>query len=197
MVKATRKHRIERRHWSRLGYPTLLLIDGDVTSNADAVAAARGAGVEVVQWSTGKALEDVVVEALPLEALQPLIELAVEETSDEGVRTSVAAQLGASSLPELNVASWISEYGLEQVRVAISAAAKGKKAGDGKKLDQKAWFKREDRGECLGELIKSYRASLGFTELAEGMRKVKLFAYQDTEATKSSVSTAADDDSDE
>ena len=98
-------------------------------------------------------------------------------------------------LPELNIDNWVSEYSIDQVRAAIGSAAKGKRANDGNKDESKAWFKREDRGERLGELIRSYQTSLGSTELVEGMTKIKSFAYHDTKLTKSGVSTVAGDDS--
>jgi hypothetical protein len=59
-----------------LGYPTFLMVDGDVDTNASAIAAAAEAGVELLRWPDGKALEDVVVEVLDWEDLQSLVELA-------------------------------------------------------------------------------------------------------------------------
>jgi hypothetical protein len=162
---------------ARLGYPTLLLLDGDVTSNAEQVRQASDAGVEVVQWSSGKALEDIVVTSLPQAALQAFVELAADENSEEGVLSGVAARLGVANLATLDVYDWVAQHGIAAVREAIAAAAKGKKLTGDKKDESKAWFKREDRGERLGQLLLASRSDVVDTELAIKLGWVKMFAY--------------------
>lgn len=162
---------------ARLGYPTLLLLDGDVTSNAAAVQTAKDAGVEVVQWPAGDALEDVIVDALPTDALQQLVELASAESSEEGVLASVQRHVGEQSLTTSLVSDWLELYDDPTVRSAIAAAAKGKKHE--KKDDSRAWFKREDRGERLAAFLVSVRNELAKSELAGGLGQVKKFAYHD------------------
>lgn len=175
---------------ARLGYPTLLLLDGDVTSNAPAVEAAKAAGVEVVQWPTGQALEDVIVDALPTDALQELVELASAEYSEEGVLASVQRHIGEPALTTLFVSDWIELHDETTVRFAVAAAAKGKKQNSHKKEDSRAWFKREDRGARLADFLISRRTELAESELAKRLGDVKKFAYHDAPelvATKSAV----------
>lgn len=162
-----------------LGYPTLLLLDGDVTSNAEQVAAASAAGVEVVQWSAGRALEDVVVEALSPTSLQTFVEVAADESSVEGVLSAIAVRLGASQLTSLAVDDWTQQYGLQKVRIAVAAAAKGQKLNGTKKEESKAWFKREDRGERLGAILMAIRQTVDGTELGTKLGQIKQFAYRD------------------
>lgn len=159
-----------------LGYPTFLIVDGDVSSNAEAIAAAIQAGVDVLQWSEGFALEDVVVRALAWNDLQALVNLAADETSEESVRAAVAAQLGVQALENLTVEEWRDEFGDDVVQSAIASAAKAKKIGGQDKSDSKAWFKREDRGECLGRLVFEARPRIDAdTELIRGLRRLKNF----------------------
>jgi putative ATP-dependent endonuclease of the OLD family len=159
-----------------LGYPTFLMIDGDVSTNAEAVAAAKQAGVDLLQWPEGLALEDVVVDALSWDDLQKLIELAADEASDESVRATVAAHLGVQPLEDLEVEQWRSRFGDDAVRSAISNAAKGKKVGSDTKSDGKSWFKREDRGERLGRLVFEARSRIDAeTDLVRGLQRLKSF----------------------
>ena len=70
--------------------------------------------MKVVQWSSGKALEDVVVASLPQAALQAFVELAADENSAEGVLSAVGTRLGVSSLATLDVDDWVAQYGTQQ-----------------------------------------------------------------------------------
>jgi hypothetical protein len=162
---------------AKLGYPTLLVLDGDVTTNAPRVQAAIEAGAEVIQWSTGKALEDVVVESLSLEGLQQLVDLAADETSEEGVRAQVASRLNVSTLTTTTIADWVVSHGEENVRSAVAAAAKGQKA-NGLKTEDKSWFKREDRGERLASLVLNNWVDVKNKELGRGLENVRSFAYR-------------------
>jgi len=161
---------------ARLGYPTLLLLDGDVTTNGAQVAYAAAAGVEVVQWSSGKALEDVIVDALPNDALQKLVDLAVDETSEESVRATVGSRLSAT-LTDTDVSVWIASHSDSSVRAAIASAAKGRKNSGSDKAESKAWFKREDRGERLGNLVSENLTQVPGSELHANLALIKKFAY--------------------
>lgn len=174
-----------------LGYPTFLMIDGDVTTNAEAVAAAKSAGVVLLQWPEGLALEDVVVNAFSWLDLQRLIDLAADETSDESVRATVGAHLGVNNLEYLNVEQWRSTFGDDTVRSAIAKAAKGKKVGTDTKSDGKAWFKREDRGERLGRLVFETRSRIDAdTDLVRGLQQLKSFVTP-AQTTKASFGDGA------
>jgi hypothetical protein len=178
-----------------LGYPTFLMVDGDVDTNADAIAAAAEAGVELLRWPNGKAFEDVVVDALDWPDLQSLVELAAEEISEEAVRATVGAQLGAKPLADLDIAAWRTAYGDDEVRTAIAWASKGKMVRSGsnsdnkEKSDKKAWFKRQDRGERLARLVFDVRLRLDpDSDLVKGLQQLKVFATPVNEATGSDES---------
>lgn len=164
---------------ARLGYATMVIIDGDVVTNKAAVDDARAAGVEVQQWSADKALEDVVVEALPLPGLQEFVDLAVAEYQEESVCTRVSAQLGAK-LTSTVVSDWIAAHSEETVRQAIARTAKGAKAPGENKSEGKAWFKREDRAEQVANLLLDFRNDLKDTEVAGGLGAVKTFTYAES-----------------
>jgi putative ATP-dependent endonuclease of OLD family len=166
---------------AQLGYPVLLVLDGDVTTNASSVAAAASVGVEVLQWPPASALEDVIVAALDQSGLQQLVDLAASELSEEGVRVAVATHMGGQSLDDCSVNNWMTEQGEAEVRAAIAKAAKGQRATTGEKVERKAWFKREDRGELLADLVFSLRGNLRKGALVEGMQRIKLFGNGQTQ----------------
>lgn len=163
---------------AELQFPTMLVIDGDVNTNDSEIASAKEKGVAIVRWPAGKAFEDVVVEALPIDGVQELAELAVDEVSEESVLVTVASRLGVDSLEGVNVSDWISKHGDQVVRSAIASAAKGLR-DNGEKKESRAWFKREDRGARVAEIVMRYRSQLSGTDLANGLREVKTFAYAD------------------
>jgi putative ATP-dependent endonuclease of OLD family len=163
------------RCFQTLGYPTMLVIDGDSPDNSPEAQAAAGAAVDVVQWSSGCALEDVITRALDASGLQAFVDAAVEEIAEPSVRDGLANWL--PTVPDsLDVAEMIQAHGLTAVRTAIASAAKGKYLS-GIKKDSKAWFKREDRGERLADVVWAHRQSLAGSELAQGLTRVQTFVY--------------------
>jgi hypothetical protein len=157
-----------------LGYPTLLVADND-TDNDEAVEVATAAGANVALWPEGMALEDVVCHDLPLPALQQLVDLAADESSQEGVIAAVGHRL-EDQLDSLDVGAWIEAHGEDRVREAMASAAKGRKT-DGSKVESKAWFKREDRGERLAALVLLYSLVIADTDLGRGLQAIHEFAY--------------------
>lgn len=175
----------------KLGFPTFLMIDGDVTTNTDAIASARLAGVEVGQWSTGRALEDVLARTLPLTALNRMIDLAIEEHSEESVTSQLATHLEVAKLDSRVVEYLVRTYGETKTREAVARAAKGAKKS-GQKQDSKSWFKREDRGEQLGLMIANELSSMPRGELHSVLGRLWDFVYKRAGAASCSDETKSD-----
>lgn len=152
---------------SDLGYPTLLVIDGDVVSNATLIEEARDAGTRIVQWSSGNTLEDAIVQSLTIVGLQQLVNLAADDRSEDAIWNAVGAQLGVH-LSALDVEEWISEHTEIEVRGAIAKASKNSRNG---------WFKREDRGAQLGELVWSQGQWIKGSEVYLGVQQIYEFVY--------------------
>lgn len=160
----------------RLGYPTMLVVDGDVATNAGALTSARNAGVTVLRWPEGAALEDVIASAVTLEGLQKVVALAIDELGPESVLASIASRLSVPRLPSSRLDDWVETFGESKVRAAVASAAKGAKTDNSKKEERKAWFKREDRAERLGALISELQPG-DETQLGQGLAQVREFAY--------------------
>jgi putative ATP-dependent endonuclease of the OLD family len=164
----------------QLGYPVLLVIDHDDSSSDPGVAAAAAEGTEVTRWQPGNALEDEIAVSFSLAGLAGLVALAADIKGEESVLSAVADRLpGEATISGLDPSAWLTpDRSLVEVRTAIGAAAKGKRTkGDGKKEESKAWFKLEESGELLGNLLIERWDEIKDTPLGFGLGKLYIFAY--------------------
>jgi hypothetical protein len=160
-------------NFHELGYPTCMLVDNDDRSIDDAVAGAETAGVTVHRWSQGRDLEAEVIQTLPIDGVQALVDLAVDIRGEESIRSVVAAKLAVGRLSGTDVSGWQLEAGVEEsaMRMAIASAAVASK---------KEWFKREDRGEELAEVVIAHWDGLGSTQLLTVIEELRKFAYPES-----------------
>lgn len=68
-----------------LGYPTMTVLDGDSIGTTGSIQAAKDAGVAVLQWSAGNALEDVIAASLDEAGLQAFVDAAAGEIGPDSV----------------------------------------------------------------------------------------------------------------
>jgi hypothetical protein len=161
-----------------LGYPALLVIDNDDPASDPGIAAAEEKGAEVIRWQHGHALEDEIAGVLSPAGLAALVELAADIRGEESVVGGIGARLdGSPGLSGLSPAAWFtSSCTIDQVRQAIGAAAKGKRA-NGKKEEKTSWFKQEASGEQLGALLVDHWPEIADTPLGLGLKNLYTFAY--------------------
>lgn len=157
-------------NFRQLGYPTCLLIDNDDRTIDLSVTNAENAGVVVHRWAFSNALEDEVIQTLPAEGLQAVVNLAVDIRGEQSIRAVVSAQLGNRPLTGTNVAAWQVQAEVDEptIRTAIANAATTK---------DKEWFKREDRGEELAEVVIAHWSDLGDTNLLKVIGDLRAFTY--------------------
>jgi putative ATP-dependent endonuclease of the OLD family len=166
-----------------LGYPCAALLDNDDRGIDAAVTAASTAGVEVLRWSHGHALEDEIVHVLTDEGLKDFVALAVERRGEESVLATVANHLKVEPLAGIDPIGWIDDdHDRAAVCRAVADAAAGRRPCEenddrGAKADDKAWFKREDGGEDLARLVCSHRDALAGTHLAARLTALRKFIY--------------------
>ncbi len=102
--------------------------------------------IEVVDCEGGNAIEQQLFYDLPWEAVQQLINYAIEEKSEQIVKTLIENQY-IDSLPD----NWFNNDN-SKIREALgkaSALRKEKKSGE---VIHKGWFKRIDHGEFIGKV---------------------------------------------
>lgn len=160
-----------------LDYPTLLVIDGDVTENAGAITGAKEAGAGVLQWPQGQALEDVIFTESSTACVGELLVVAAEERGEDSVISAIGARFENTQLRSLKVEEWFSTYGEDHVRQAIASAAKGQKTKSREKDESKAWFKRESLGSVLARIVLKHEADLQGEILRQGMSTIRAFVY--------------------
>jgi hypothetical protein len=161
-----------------LGYPVLTLVDNDDASIDTALDDAKAAGVTVLRWTSGRALEDELAAHLDHGGLRDLLAAAAEERGEESIRATVANHLGGQHLLGLDPLTWVTgDLDLEAVRGAIGRAAKGQSQATPTKEDRKAWFKRESGGGQLGALVIQHWPVLRSTTIGKTLDRLRDAVY--------------------
>ncbi|PSK64832.1 DNA replication and repair protein RecF [Micromonospora sp. MH33] len=171
--------------FQNLGIQAVLVVDRDDPSVDGPIALAEKAGVEVIRWQPGKSTESEVIHPLDEPSIVALLELAVDLKGSDAVVDHVTTALPRLLKNEVSLTSvaWSDAgYTLEEVRAGVAKAAGG---GAGKKASDKAWFKREDAGERLGEFILQRWFNYQDQHLGEELTKLRRHVYGDEEQQSS------------
>lgn len=161
-----------------LGYPAAALVDNDDRDIDADVAAAEVAGVTVLRWDTGNALEHQLANDLPAAGLQAFIDSAMnhDEQTVDSIRQAVQARIPTQpSLTGTDCALWASlaPDGMTDVRTAIGSAA-----------HKKGWFKHDRYGQELATLVIDYWADLSGTTTRQRIEELLKFMYDETEVAE-------------
>lgn len=175
---------VKARCLAELGYDVALLVDNDLTGPSKAgfdtdLVAAQGAGVAVLQWATGYAVEDQIAAALPITGIQEMVHLAAAVSAKDdplaSIVDSVKGELPPGTvLSGTDVTAWMTQSGinLPELRVAIGRAA-----------HKANWFKNEDRGEALGDVLVAHLDEIDPTDpLLVTLDALRRFALNESEA---------------
>jgi len=167
-----------------LGVMAALLVDNDDRGVDKHVDAAAAVGVLIARSQHGNSTEAEIITALvePAE-LAEIVDLAVNHKGVDAVESHLRSGLPrlAPSLDPRSPTGWAAAgYTPGDVQAAIVVAAGG---GSGKDKNNKAWFKREDAGEALGEFIYRHWNRYRMTHLGNELAKVRRFIYGDEEPT--------------
>jgi hypothetical protein len=173
--------------FSKLGYPSAVLLDNDDSEIEARIEEAEKASVAVVRWSPGKAIEDEFAHGLGASGLRQFVALGIENRGEESIRAQVEAQLGKApgELRGVDPFAWTGEGEAEEkaLRMALAAAAKGtkpkaKESGRALREERSAWFKREDHGERLAELWREHHGEIREeSALPNVLEEVRAFVY--------------------
>ena len=155
-----------------LGYEVALMIDNDGVSPVETVSQLERAGGTIIQWEQGCCLEDQLFADLPIDALQDIVELAIElnetENPEASVRAMVENHLENASLPEgLVVVDWVTSLTEPRIRLALAAAASGKGR----------WFKSQSKGYKLGRVLAEHLNDIAGTPLNATLDRLRSFTH--------------------
>jgi putative ATP-dependent endonuclease of the OLD family len=158
--------------FAQLGFQAALLVDSD--RECPRLDEAKKAGVMVLQWEGGTAIEERIALDLPDAGFHELVRLAVEFLGPSSAERAVPDGM-ANHLPKhvdmlsgLDSERWLEESSLkpEDIRRAFGAAAK-----------KGEWFKPIERGERLGQLVSRHLQSMPETDLVTKVRQLEAFSY--------------------
>jgi putative ATP-dependent endonuclease of the OLD family len=165
-----------------LGYPCALVLDNDDRSVDSVATEAEAAGVTLIRWTDGRALEDEIVRELDDDGVRCFVEVAAESLGEESVRDRIADRLGVTRLIGLDPTNWRDDDRDDAtIRTAIACAATGRSLNAdgtlGEQETKRGWFKREDGGEELAHLVCAHGAALRGTHLADQLVRLRKFVY--------------------
>lgn len=160
------------RDFQSLGYFTCALLDNDDPRINSRVNSTEAAGIVVHRWSQGCDIEHEIVRVLPLAGVQEVVDLAVELRGEQSVVAAVAAKLDSVGLAGTQVATWQQQAETDE-RVLRSAIA------DAAVVENKEWFKRQNRGEELAGVVIAHWTELVDTHLVSVFGRLRDFAYSD------------------
>jgi putative ATP-dependent endonuclease of OLD family len=158
-----------------LDYDVALLGDSDQPLKPSEIEL-TAAGVELIQWDGGMALEERIAQDLPWAGVAEMIKFATEEYGEQSVTDAVTCRLGdspsnLSGSPEGWLDSGIAETVL---RTAVGRAAKEHKV-----VNRRGWFKRVDLAEGLGDIVVRYHDRLAATDLGRKIAALKTWSQSD------------------
>jgi putative ATP-dependent endonuclease of the OLD family len=156
--------------FAQLGYEVALLADSDTPLQPDRQTL-ESAGVIVLLWEEGVALEQRIALDLPWIGVAEVVELAMRQWDEQSVHDAVRTRLGVGN-PSLqgNPIDWIQEAPEDELRKAIGLAAK--EARDGK-----GWFKRVGLSEELSSVMLRHLAALRVTDLGRKIAALRQWSH--------------------
>ena len=125
-----------------LGYETAILRDNDVGLSAANLTKLTAAGIRIFQWENHQSFEQALINACPAEALERLLDIAIETRGEE----SIAADIEAVSSGVFSLTHCRAGCDAPEVRDVLTKASV-RKAG---------WFKLIEPGERIGYEVVLY-----------------------------------------
>ena len=138
--------------FSKAGFSVCAFCDSDDTDINEKKTELTECGVKIVDCELGNAIEQQLFDDLPVGGVKELLDYAIEEKSEESIKTSIKNQ-NNNALSD----NWY-ENDIETMRMAIGKASI---------LSTKAWFKRTDHGEFLGTIWCKYLDQMEGKRLTE------------------------------
>lgn len=134
------------------------------------------AGVEVIRWDGGMALEERIARDLPWAGVVEMVKFAMEEYGEQGVTDAVTRRLGDAPSNLLgSPEDWL-DSGIDET---VLRTALGKAAKEHKPANRLGWFKRVDLAEELGDIVVRYHDRLAATDLGRKIAALKAWSQPD------------------
>lgn len=158
----------------QLGYEVCLFADSDrLGSWAISQKELEDSGVKVVVWDDDMCTEERIMTDIPVDKLNQILQVAIEDREEDAVLGRLAAQLNRSPKELSSDIEQLLKLGFSEKELR-TAIAKASVKDDGKK---KAWFKRIDLGEKLGEVIVNCFDDCADSDMCKKIKLLSEWAY--------------------
>jgi hypothetical protein len=125
-----------------LGYETAMLRDDDVRLSTTDLTKLTTAGIRIFQWENHQSFEQALISACPVEALEKLLDIAIETRGEE----SIAADIEAVSSGAFSLTHCRAGCDAPEVRDVLTKAS----------VRKSGWFKLIEPGERIGYEVVLY-----------------------------------------
>lgn len=148
----------------RLGYDVLVLIDSDDIEALKKANEIEKTNVKVVKWEEYVSTDERIFLDIPRDKIQILIDKAIEFFSEETIKQWIKIEVSKETILYDDLEK---ELGEQETRKLLGRIAKEKK-----------WYKRIDRGEILGDIIRDgYDSFDKESDIIKKLEEVKDWSY--------------------
>lgn len=149
----------------QLGYNVLILIDSDDANALNDAKEIEKIGIKTVSWAGNVSTEERIFLDIPKDKIQLLIDEAVKFYTKETIEKWIKDESNKGTTQYKDIES---ELGEQETRKLIGRIAK-----------RKEWYKRIDKGEILGDIIKDcYDTFNKECDIIKKLEEVKDWSYE-------------------
>lgn len=150
---------------NELGYNVLILIDSDDSNALNDAKKIEKLGIKTISWDGNVSTEERIFLDIPKDKIQILIDEAVKFFTEETIKQWIKVEINKETIQYKDIES---ELGEQETRKLIGRLAK-----------KKEWYKRIDKGEILGDIIKDcYDMFNKECDIIKKLEEVKDWSYE-------------------
>ena len=150
---------------NELGYNVLILIDSDDSNALNDAKEIEKLGIKTISWDGNVSTEQRIFLDIPRDKIQILIDEAVKFFTEETIKQWIKVEINKETIQYKDIES---ELGEQETRKLIGRLAK-----------KKEWYKRIDKGEILGDIIKDcYDMFDKECDIIKKLEEVKDWSYE-------------------
>lgn len=149
----------------KLGYDILVLIDSDEPNALNMAEEIKKSGIKVISWDDYVSTEERIFLDMPKEKIQSLIDVCIELYTEETIKQWIKQEINKDTSQYADIEKFLGE---KEARKILGKVSKERK-----------WFKRIDKGEILGDIIREcYDLFDSNKDIIKKLEQVKEWSYE-------------------
>lgn len=149
----------------KLGYDILVLIDSDEPNALNMAEEIKKSGIKVISWDDYVSTEERIFLDMPKEKIQSLIDVCIELYTEETIKQWIKLEINKDTSQYVDIEKFLGE---KEARKILGKVSKERK-----------WFKRIDKGEILGDIIREYYDLFDSNkDIIKKLEQVKEWSYE-------------------